>query len=631
MIEDIHGILKQYWGYSSFRPLQEEIIQSVLEKRDTLALLPTGGGKSICFQVPTLAAKGMALVVSPLIALMEDQVYNLKSRNIPAISLTGNLSLREMDIALENAVNGKYKFVYLSPERLQNELVRARIKRMSINLLAIDEAHCISQWGYDFRPSYMGIKEIRELLPQVPVLALTATATPKVVADIQEKLGFPHTNAIQKSFFRPNLHYNLVRTEEKWGNTLKIFHKIKGSGIIYCRNRRHTVEISNWLTQNRISSDYYHAGLSQEVRRNKQQEWLENNPRIMVCTNAFGMGIDKPDVRLVVHLELPDSLEAYFQEAGRAGRDGETSYSIVIVDPSDVDLLKHRYLDSFPDLQFIKRVYQALANTLQLAVGSGENQVFGFDIAEFAKNYSIPTPKTYQALKILEREGILSLNDGVKQSSRLMITTDRQTLYDYQLRNPKMDILIKTLVRSYGGLDIEYTPINERLLAKRLNTSVKSVFFSLQRLKEHGLMDYIPNPEKAQITFLRARQKTDYLSISDQNLKDRYHDLQKRIESVVSYVENKGECRSSFLLRYFGETNTTDCGHCDVCRAKNTRPLDMDKLIQEIKTTLGAFESLSLDELAQKLQLKNKDLMPALRWLIDNKTIKEVNNRLMLF
>lgn len=620
MRDQIHKILKDYWGYTTFRPLQEDIITSVLENKDTLALLPTGGGKSICFQVPVLAREGMGIVISPLIALMTDQVNNLKKNGISALAINSGLSFREIDLGLENCMQGHYKFLYLSPERLQTELVRERLKRMKINLLVVDEAHCISQWGYDFRPPYTRIAEAREWLPDVPILALTATATPKVVDDIQEKLHFRKRHVLQKSFFRPNLYYNVNLTEKKWSKTLEILHRIKGTAIIYVRNRKHTVEVARWLSKNGLSADHYHAGLNTELRRQKQETWLRNQTRIMVCTNAFGMGIDKPDVRLVLHLDLPDSLEAYFQEAGRGGRDGNPSYSVLLVGPSDLSELRKKYLESFPDLSFIKRTYQALANFLQLATGSGEGQTFPFDIADFCKQYSLPIPKAYQALKILEKEGLLILNEGFRQPSRVILKVNRTTLYDFQLRNPKLDSFIKTLSRSYGGLDIEYTPIHEHILAGRLKTTPEKVTQTLLHLKKQGLLDYIKREGDSEISVLQPRKSADYLSISDENLKNRYRDRVSRIRSVEDFIMDSNTCRSVKLLSYFGEPDAKICGHCDVCRRKEAEKnlaSDMQSTITALRILIAKQPGLEKELIRSHLKIGDTLLVNALRWLLD--------------
>ncbi len=628
MTSDIHQILKDYWGFNAFRPLQEEIINSVLEKHDTLALLPTGGGKSLCFQVPVMAQEGIGVVVSPLIALMNDQVKNLKRINIPAVAITSGLTYREIDLALENSVNGLYKFLYLSPERLRSELVRERLKRMKVNLLIVDEAHCISQWGYDFRPPYVQIAEVRELLPAVPVLALTATATPKVVQDIQEKLDFKEERVIQKSFYRPNLSYNVNQTERKWTKALQILHRIKGSGIVYMRNRKHTVEVAQWLVKNGIDASHYHAGLNPKERTQRQMDWVKGKTRIIVCTNAFGMGIDKPDVRLVLHLDLPDSLEAYFQEAGRAGRDGERAYSVVLVGPSDLADMKRRYLENFPDLEFIKRVYQALANHFQLATGTGEGQSFGFDLNEFARAYDLPILKTYSALSILEKEGLLSLSENFRQPSRLMFRVDRTTLYDFQLRNPKLDPLIKTLSRSYGGLNVEYTSINEGLLAQRLKTTEPVIAKTLLHLKKQGILDYIPSKGDSEITFYQERQVVSYLSVSDENLKHRLADRKTRVGAVENFILNEKKCRSIQLLKYFGERSEKVCGHCDVCRRKKATGLSDQSFLelkQMIITALEGSQPIAADALLERIKAPEKDTLVVVRWLTDEGTLTMSN------
>lgn len=621
MKNDIHQVLQEYWGFTSFRPLQEDIILSAIDKKDTLALLPTGGGKSICFQVPAMVQKGLAVVVSPLIALMNDQVQNLRQKNIPAIALTSGLSYRELDLGLENCVHGKYKFLYLSPERLKTELVQERLKRMKVNLLVVDEAHCISQWGYDFRPPYLNIAEVRQLLPGVPVLALTATATPRVVDDIQEKLGFGEKHVLKKSFYRPNLSYNVHHTESKWSKTLEILGKIRGSGIIYVRNRKGTVEIARWLQSNNVSADYYHAGLNPKERHQKQEKWLKGHSRIMVCTNAFGMGIDKPDVRIVLHLDLPESLEAYFQEAGRAGRDGKEAFSVVLVGPSDIGDLKGRYLQSFPDLEFIRRLYQALGNYLQLASGTGEGSSYEFDFGNFIRQYDLPPLTAYQAFQILEKEGLLSLSENFSQPSRVILQVSRTRLYDFQLRNPQLDGFIKTMVRSYGGLDVEYTSISESLLAGRLKTSVEKVKQVLMQLKKQGIIDYLPQHGNAEIYFHTPRQQAKYLTISNENLKDRLKDRQQRVSSVEEYLNNDSLCRSRSLLNYFGEASDINCGKCDVCRSRLAGDLkeeEFARLKRDFMSVLEEESSLEEKTLLERVKGKPEKKLQVLRWLIDS-------------
>lgn len=621
MRDQIHQVLKEYWGFTSFRPLQEDIIQSVLTGRDTLALLPTGGGKSICFQVPAMVQKGIAVVVSPLIALMNDQVQNLKARNIPAIALTSGLTYRELDLGLDNCVHGRYKFLYLSPERLKSELVQERLKRMKVNLLVVDEAHCISQWGYDFRPPYLSIAEVRKLLSDTPVLALTATATPAVVEDIQDKLAFREKKLLKKSFYRPNLSYNVHHSESKWSKTLEILSRIRGSGIIYVRNRKATVEIAQWLRNNNVSADFYHAGLETKDRNAKQEAWLKGRSRIMVCTNAFGMGIDKPDVRTVLHLDLPESLEAYFQEAGRAGRDGQAAYSVVLVGPSDLNDLKGRYLNSFPDIEFIRKLYQALGNYLQVATGTGEGSSFSFNFGEFIRHYDLPALTAYQALQIMEKEGLLGMSENFSQPSRVMLQVSRTHLYDFQLRNPQVDVFIKTLVRSYGGLDVEYTSISEYLLASRLKTSVEKVKQALMQLKKQGIIDYLPQHNNAEIYLHVARQQPRYLTISNENLKDRLKDRQRRVKSVEDYISNENTCRSRSLLAYFGEASEINCGRCDVCRSKEAGDLyaeEFERLKRDFLASLDDTTSLDEKQLLERVKGNPQKKIEALRWLIDS-------------
>lgn len=633
MNQDIHQLLKKYWGFDAFRPLQEDIIQQSLKGKDVLALLPTGGGKSICFQVPILAKSGVGIVISPLIALMEDQVQNLKNRGIKAIALTSGLSHTELDIALENAVNGYYKFLYVSPERIQNELVQERLKRMNINLIAVDEAHCISQWGYDFRPAYLQIAELRKLLPKVTVLALTATATPKVVEDIQSKLEFKTSNVFQKSFYRENLVYSVLHTEQKWSKCLAALNKSKGTAIIYARNRKGTAEIAKWLQQNGLSADFYHAGLSADVRSKKLQKWLNNETRIMACTNAFGMGIDKSDVRLVMHLELPDSLEAYFQEAGRAGRDGEEAHALMLLAPNDIDKLTTRYLDTFPTQENVKHVYQCLANHLQLAVGGSSGREFPFSTAEFSKKYSLNPFMALQALKMLEKEELIALSEASFQSSRIFLKVDRTQLYDFQLRNPKLDDFIKMLMRSYGGLSVEFTPIDEEVLALRMKTNPETVKQTLLHLQKVNLISYKPKQDKAIITILKNRLEPKSLRISDKFLKDRKIELEARIKAVVHYAQQNSVCRSSVLLHYFGEKNSEPCGRCDVCRANKkmrwstVQKLELENQIITICKTSGG---ISLQQLIYKLAQPETFVNHIVHYLLEKNIIRIETNKIFL-
>lgn len=628
MSSEIRDILKKYWGYDHFRPLQEDIIKSVMQGQDTIALMPTGGGKSICYQIPVASKQGTGLIISPLIALMEDQVSQLKMRGLTAVALTSALTYSELDIALENAINGVYKFVYLSPERLQTDLVQERLKRLKVNLIAVDEAHCISQWGHDFRPSYLNIRQGIEELHPVAIIALTATATPKVVSDIESNLFSNPPKLYQQSFFRENLAYKVVHTERKWGKLINTLKTSQGSAIVYVRNRKHTVKVSNWLVQNGFSSEHYHAGLSHQQRAAKQEKWIKGQTRIMVCTNAFGMGIDKSDVCFVFHIDLPDSLEAYFQEAGRAGRDGKPAESIVLVGPSDVDDLKSRYLNSFPSLEDVQTTYQALANHLQLALGTGEGQSFEFDLRTFCRDYSLTVNKAYQALTVLEKEGLISLNNNWNRASRLMIIVNRTELYDFQLRNQSYDGLIKTLVRSYGGLETEYTTIDEKLLSERLSTTPDNIKNGLLQLRKHSIVDYIPKSKSATISFLTPRQKKEYLNISDENLKHRFEDLKKRIESVANFINNSTLCRSRQLLQYFGEDSQQDCGICDVCQNRQKPELDSKKLNitqDAIKMYLSLHSQVSVQKLSDDLAHEHPNIVEVITWMLDNGQIQLKN------
>ncbi len=560
-------ILKQYWGYDSFRPLQEEIILSVAkDKKDTLGLLPTGGGKSVIFQVPTMAHEGMALVVTPLIALMKDQVENLRKLNIPATAIYTGMTKDEIALELDRCTQGLYKFLYLSPERLSTEIFKMKLQGMNINFLVVDEAHCISQWGYDFRPSYLNIAQVRELIPEVPVLALTASATPEVIDDIQDKLGFKEKNVFKKSFERKNLVYYVQKTNDKLGNLIRLTKSIKGSGIVYVRSRLRTEEIADFLNKNGISADFYHAGLSPSAKDKKQNEWKHNRTRIIVATNAFGMGIDKPDVRFVIHIDLPDSLEAYYQEAGRGGRDGAEAYAVVLYNGQDIDRLRSSVEISFPPKETIQKVYSAVCNYLQIPIGSGKEQSYPFNMQEFSMRFKIPPRTTYNSLKILQQEGYLDFTEEIYVPSKLHITAERNDLYKFQVENPPFDPIIKAILRQYEGVFTRFVNINEYQLARKFKTDVKTIRKILFRLKQFGLIEYRPTMKSHFIFFPHGR-------IAEKNIiltKEKYHFLKQRyidhIESVISYVERSDRCRSRLILEYFGEEKTENCGKCDVCR-----------------------------------------------------------------
>ncbi|MEI7594540.1 MAG: ATP-dependent DNA helicase RecQ [Bacteroidota bacterium] len=630
MQQTIQQILIRYWGFDKFRPLQEDIILSVLSGKDTLALLPTGGGKSICFQVPALAREGICIVVSPLIALMKDQVEGLNKKGIKAIAIYSGMHIREIDIALENCIYGDTKFLYLSPERLKSELILERIKSMNVNLIAVDEAHCISQWGYDFRPPYLKIAEVRTLLPNVPVMALTATATADVVKDIQAKLLFKQENVFQKSFSRTNLTYTVLFEEDKLTRILLVAQKISGSGIIYVRNRKKTKEIALFLFKNNISADFYHAGLDIQTRDTKQDNWIKGVTRIIVCTNAFGMGIDKPDVRFVMHVDIPDSLEAYFQEAGRAGRDEKKSFALLLYNNSDIIDLKRNFEDSFPPIVFIRNVYQALGNYFKITIGAGEMQTFSFDINDFINVYNFKPIVAYKALQFLEKEGYILTSDNFNDSSKVYIPITKESLYKFQVSNSAYDPFIKTLLRAYSGIFTEFTKINERELAKKLNTTEEAIVKTLNILHKFEIIIYESVTNLPKITYLTARTNIENVVFSQENYEFLKHVAQKKLDSVITYVTSTNKCRNEMLLGYFGETNISRCGTCDYCRQRNKAnlsKLDFDNLVSQIKPILLVKE-LTIEEIVKHVNGYHEDkIINVLIWLIDNNNIVQTKEQ----
>ncbi len=631
LLDQFRKILTQYWGYSTFRPLQEEIIQSVASGRDTLALMPTGGGKSITFQVPALAKPGLCIVVTPLIALMKDQVENLRARKIKAVAVYTGMTRSEIDIILENCVHDEgIKFLYCSPERLGTELFKTRVKQMNVNLLAIDEAHCISQWGYDFRPSYLEIARIRPLIPNVPVLAVTATATPKVVDDIQEKLQFSAKNVFSKSFERKNLVYLVRQVEDKPKHLLKIINSIKGTGIVYVRNRLKTKETAQFLQQNGISADYYHAGLTPAQRDEKQNQWKTGKTRVIVSTNAFGMGIDKPDVRFVVHIDLPDTLEAYFQEAGRAGRDEKQAFAILLSHPSDQQKLQQRTESSFPPVEDIRRVYEALGSYFQLAIGSGKSMSFDFDMADFIRIYRLNLMVVYSSLQLLQQSGYLELSDEVNNPSRLMFVVSRDNLYKYQVANAAEDAFIKLLLRCYTGLFTEYRPIDENDLAKKSNTTREVVYNFLKKLSSDKIINYIPQNKLPQIFYCEERLESKALYFSPEKYNQRKELYNEKIEAVIQYATHN-KCRVQQLLHYFGMDHVARCGTCDVCTKRN----ELDMSTYEFDTILEAIKKLLHDQplettrLVELTNMKEDRVVKVLQWLLDNgKVVRTENEKL---
>ena len=630
---NLNAILLKYWGFSSFRPMQEDIIRSVIEGNDTLALLPTGGGKSLCYQVPGMAKDGLCIVVTPLIALMKDQVQALKSKGIKAVGIYHGLSKVEIDNAIDNCVYGDVKFLYLSPERLVTDMMRSRLRKMNVSLLAIDEAHCISQWGYDFRPPYLRIAEIRELIPNTPVMALTATATKQVVSDIQDKLHFRNPNIFQKSFERKNLAYMVFREEDKLNKLLKICNKQSGVGVVYVRNRRRTREISDWLKQQNVSADFYHAGLTAAERDAKQDAWMKERTRVIVSTNAFGMGIDKPNVRFVAHMDLPDSPEAYFQEAGRGGRDGKKAYAILLINDSDTDSLKQFHERSYPPLKEIKKVYNCLGNYFQLAIGSGKDQSFPFDVFAFSKNYNLNPFLIYAAIGFLEKEGYLASSDALANPSRLMFVVNNEELYRFQVANPRFNPFVKMLLRSFTGLFTEFTRIREEDIARRTGMSKEAVCKTLQELHQMNILYYKEQNEKPVITFLEERLAASDLQMSKEVYRERKLFARKRMEAMIDYVSSGTKCRSLFLLAYFGEKGKKRCGQCDVCLERNRAGVsayEFDKVLKTIKPLIlsgnHSLETLLND---MDLMLPEEKILNVIRYLIDNEKIAEDEDGLL--
>lgn len=620
----IHQILTHYWKHSHFRPLQEEIISSVLAGNDTLALLPTGGGKSVCFQVPALLNPGICIVVSPLIALMKDQVENLTAKGIKAVAIFSGMGKREIDILLDNCIYGDIKFLYLSPERLLTDLVKERIKYMKVSLFAVDEAHCISQWGYDFRPPYLHIADLKEIHPEVPILALTATATKRVIADIQQKLKFKKENVYTKSFERKNLSYVVANEDNKARKLLSIVRKVGGSGIVYVRNRRKTQEVARLLTAQGISSDFYHAGLDGNLRSEKQEAWKKNVTRVIVATNAFGMGIDKPDVRFVVHLDIPESLEAYYQEAGRGGRDEKKAYAVLLYNNSDKVQLIEKTEKSFPTLEEIKQVYYNLGNYLQLAYEAGEGLNFEFDVSDFCSRFKLNPGKTLNAFKFLEHDEYLTLSESVYLPSRLKIIVSPEDLYRFQIESEADDPFIKTLLRSYAGLYEQYVPVHEFDVAKRTGLNKEEVVATLKKLESLELVHYIPQSDLPQVQFIKPRVPNGNLQLDHKYLNERKQIMLEQLEAVINYAE-RASCRSVQLLEYFNEYGTFNCGVCDVCLEEKRRDKHAflsETITSEIVTALAG-NSLTLDETVNSTQIgTEKDRVEVIRNLLDAGKIK---------
>lgn len=627
-------ILKQYWGYDSFRDLQEEIITSIGEGKDTLGLMPTGGGKSITFQVPALAQSGLCIVITPLIALMKDQVQNLRKRGIKALAIYSGMTRQEIVTALENCIFGDYKFLYISPERLDTEIFRIKLRSMKVSMITVDESHCISQWGYDFRPAYLKIAEIRELLPGVPVLALTATATPEVVKDIQSRLNFREENVFRMSFERKNLAYIVRKTDNKTGELLHILKRIDGSAIIYVRNRRRTKEITELLMQEGITADFYHAGLDNAVKDLRQKRWQNGEIRVMVATNAFGMGIDKPDVRIVLHIDLPDSPEAYFQEAGRAGRDGLKAYAVILYAKSDKMTLHKRVADTFPEKEYILQVYEHLQYYYQMAMGDGFQCIREFNLEEFCRKFKYFPVPVDSALKILTQAGYLEYTDEQDNASRILFTIRRDELYKLREMGTEAETLIQTILRSYTGVFTDYAYISEDTLAIRTGLTRQQIYNILVTLTKRRIVDYIPHKKTPYIIYTRERVEAQRIHISPEVYEHRKARYETRINAMLDYVTNDTVCRSRMLLDYFGERNEHNCGQCDTCislrsKSKVSEQPDREALCTKVCGILSR-ESLTPAGLLKQLPMDKELLTEILHRLSDEGKIIAVDGILQI-
>lgn len=623
MENQLIDILKKFWGHQGFRPLQEEIVQSVLSGKDTMALLPTGGGKSICFQVPAMALEGVCIVISPLIALMNDQVHNLRLRGISAVAINSALSSREIDIALDNAVYGSVKFIYLSPERLQSDIVKVRIQKMKVALVAVDEAHCISEWGHDFRPAYRQIAEMRQLLPEVPVIALTATATQEVVEDIVGGLELKDPAIFRKSFTRPNLIYVVQKEQNRLSRLCNIVKKVGGSGIVYVPTRRETVRMAHLLRSNGIGAMPYHGGMDYKERSEAQELWIKNKSQVVVATNAFGMGIDKPDVRFVVHIHLPQTIEAYFQEAGRAGRDGKQSYAIYLMEESDISYLRERVMGMIPDETTIVQTYRAVVNHLQLALGSKMEEAIPFDVSEFSKKYSLNPTVVVNSLKMLEYHRYLTLSDAIHSPSRIQFLLKSKELYSFEVTNPRFERLIQLLLRSYEGLFEQPVKINENNIGTRLKIASSTVKDLLNQLHQMRVVQYQEQTDLPFISFPTERIRPESILLDKEFIASQKHRYLTKMNAAIAYAENNLICRSIQLVSYFGDDSGVPCGKCDVCLANKNKEIAED-LFYEIKAKIEGqltAEPVQLYNLTVFSTYKEKDVLKVIQWMADNNEI----------
>lgn len=602
-------LLRNYWGHASFRPMQEEIMQSILEGKDVLALMPTGGGKSLCYQVPAMAKEGLCLVISPLIALMKDQVENLRKKGITAFAIYSGMKRFEVIQTLKTAGESNCKFLYVSPERLETALVKEYLPSLNVNLIAVDEAHCISQWGHDFRPPYMRIAALREELRDIPVLALTASATPAVQTEICDKLAFKQPVIFRQSFERANLSYSVFQVDSKINKLVSILNNVPGSSIVYCKSRRRTKAIAEQLQSYHISADYYHAGLNADERSKKQEAWIAGRMRTIVCTNAFGMGIDKPDVRAVVHIDMPDCLENYYQEAGRAGRDQKKSYAVLLYQQTDIEDLKEQVLLRFPGIETIRKIYQALANFLQLPAGSGEGTYIDFNISDFIQKFELPSYEVMNVLKVLEQEGFMNYNEQVFVSVRVQFVCSKQTLYQFEEENPALEPLIKMLLRSYEGIFDMPVAIFEKQISGWLKEDLKTIQQSLATLHRHRIISYEPQKDTPQLYIMQPRVRVEDISINQVNYAQRKKRFEDRIHQFVSFTANNKDCRSVIIGNYFGDAAIKPCGICDNCLARKKNDVAAEEFANiqhQIENALSN-GALNIDVLLQQVKNVSKE------------------------
>jgi ATP-dependent DNA helicase RecQ len=623
-------ILKKHWGFEQFRPLQQEIVQAVLDGFDTLALLPTGGGKSICFQVPALCMEKLCIVVSPLIALMKDQVENLQKRGIQAGMIASTMQQLEVEITLDKALNKELQFLYVSPERLNTARFTEFLSTSEVGLIAVDEAHCISQWGYDFRPAYLEIAAVRKIKPKVTIIALTATATPQVCTDIEVKLQFKNNKRFKKSFSRSNLAYVVRETENKNGQAFNILKKIPGCSVVYVRNRKKTREFSEWLNNQGISSSYYHGGLDGVTRSLRQQLWIDDKVRVMVCTNAFGMGIDKPNVRTVIHLEPSDSLEAYFQEAGRAGRDEKKSWAVLLVDKADSSEMENRFNMQFPGFDLIKSIYNLIGNYLQIPVGAGEELCYDFDLLDFSNRYKLKPNITLNAIKFIEKEGLFTFIENNYSPGKLIFLIDKEAVYQFEFQHPNFEFFIKTILRSYGGTFHDFVPINEKEIAERIGINEIEVIEKLKFLDKNGIIKYQPYKDKTQIYFNLSRQHPDRLPLSAKNFQQKKENAKLRNDKMLQYFTNNKICRSVQLISYFGEENPIKCNKCDVCLNEKINSKKLKKKVEEFIINELKKNNQEVKTLLTKINIDEKITLSIIKQLLDDQIIMEINGNLFI-